>query len=106
MMADRNAQDHVFDPGIVWEDPPNARRGRSGIILPWKTWAKALRLKPGVWGKLETFPKGSTAGNQSKKQRDGLVPDMPPSEFETKGTKISNHGSALYGRFIGGDNDS
>lgn len=88
--------------GIVWEDPP-AETGRTRSVYPWAAWARMLKRHPMRWAKLVQFERPSTARNKafSKERREHL----PRGEFEVRAGLIGDSGSALWARYIGGDDD-
>jgi hypothetical protein len=79
--------------GLVWEDPPPARRG--GVLPAILALIPELRANPEQWARLRTWQSPSGANSvMSKLRKDASCADC---EFAARSSTGS---SALYGRYV------
>ena len=84
------------DSGLIWEEPPTARRGEP--ILTAKQ-ERALRAREGEWARVREYPAKTSAGTAASQANKGKrAPDT--GRWQWKGVKHGD-GSALYVRFLG-----
>lgn len=84
--------------GLVWEDPPPHRPGRtSRTVTAILDALPALQSRPGEWARVCVYPSKSSAGTARSLCRKR--PEFAGLEFAS--TSTGGPGSRLYARWIG-----